>query len=205
MIKTVAEKVGLESTYNSFELRASNTIKNATSVEYTLPSYILLFFTYSFIGWLWEIGLFAVIKQDFVNTGMLHGPWLPIYGVGGVAALEFFKKIRNSPGRTFFSIMVVAGVLEYATHFATEKIFGMTWWDYSDFMLSINDRICIEGLVAFGALGCLAIYIISPRINNLLQRTGLRYQNYVIVGISLIFIVDMILSFISPNAGNVYH
>lgn len=200
MIKAAAEKVGLVNQYSSMELR----VKNAAQIDYSLRTYVLLFFVYSMVGWLWELGLFAVVEQDLVNTGLLHGPWLPIYGVGGVAALELFKNIRTSPGKTFVSIMVVAGVLEYATHFATEKIFGVTWWDYSEFLLSINDRICIEGLLAFGALGCLAIYIISPKVQNLIRKIDIKYQNYIIYILGALFIIDMIYSFINPNYQNTY-
>lgn len=179
-------------------------IENAVSVDYSLKSYAILFLTYSFIGWLWEIVLFLIFEQDIVNTGMLHGPWLPIYGVGGVAALELFKNIRYSPRKTFFSIMLVAGILEYTAHFATEQIFGVTWWDYSDYLLSINDRICIEGLIAFGVLGCVAIYIVSPRVNELIQNKHGKWQNYFLTVAGIIFAIDMIYSFISPNMQNIY-
>lgn len=204
MIRTAAEKIGLEKTYNSLETRVDNVVYNALQADYSLRSYALLFFTYSMIGWIWEVLLFVVVEQDFVNTGMFHGPWLPIYGVGGVAALELLKNIRISPFKTFISIMVVAGILEYVAHAASEYLFGVTWWDYSEYLLNINSRICIEGLLAFGVLGCLAIYIISPKVNNLIQKLSLQYQNYVIYILGVLFIVDMILSFINPNYQNVY-
>lgn len=204
MIKAAAEKVGLTHRYNYIEDRVTGITSNASSINYSLRTYAMLFFAYSFVGWLWEVALFGVLQQEFVNTGLLHGPWLPIYGVGGVAALELFKNIRNNPKKTFVSIMLVAGVLEYTTHAATEKIFGVTWWDYSDYLLNINGRICIEGLAAFGILGCAAIYLISPRLNNIFNRLSLQYQNFVIYFLAAIFLIDMLMSFMNPNYQNTY-
>ena len=39
----------------------------------------------SFIGWFWEVSSHLMLYHSFANRGVLHGPWLPIYGVGGVA------------------------------------------------------------------------------------------------------------------------
>lgn len=49
---------------------------------YSVTSVILLFFSFCFIGWLWEVSLHLVSDGEFVNRGVLHGPWLPIYGMG---------------------------------------------------------------------------------------------------------------------------
>ena len=48
--------------------------------NYTLTSYILLFFAFSFIGWSWEVVLHLINDGVFVNRGTMYGPWLPIYG-----------------------------------------------------------------------------------------------------------------------------
>ncbi|KAI4450570.1 hypothetical protein C823_005107 [Eubacterium plexicaudatum ASF492] len=33
-------------------------------------------------GWLWEVLIFIVKEQHFVNRGFLYGPYLPVYGFG---------------------------------------------------------------------------------------------------------------------------
>ncbi len=43
---------------------------------------ILLFFTFSFIGWIIEVTLKYRQFCRFINRGFLIGPWLPIYGSG---------------------------------------------------------------------------------------------------------------------------
>ena len=45
---------------------------------------IFMFFTFSIIGWVWE-GIYDLLKHGVLaNHGVLFGPWLPIYGFGGV-------------------------------------------------------------------------------------------------------------------------
>lgn len=63
--------------------------------DYGLSSLILIFFTFAMIGWLWEVLLFLFTRGEFINRGTSHGPWLPIYGVGGTVVLIVFKKIQK--------------------------------------------------------------------------------------------------------------
>ena len=65
--------------------------------HYSIPSLILLFFIFSFIGWTWEVSLHLITDGVFVNRGVLHGPWLPIYGTGGVLILIILNKLREKP------------------------------------------------------------------------------------------------------------
>ena len=46
--------------------------------------YVLLFFALSFLGWIWEVLLFLVTEHAFINRGVYRGPYLPIYGAGGL-------------------------------------------------------------------------------------------------------------------------
>ena len=70
-------------------------VKRGAKKKYTLSSYILLFFIFSFIGWLYEVAIHLIEDGRFVNRGTMYGPWLPIYGFGGVflyIVLNRFKK-----------------------------------------------------------------------------------------------------------------
>ena len=48
--------------------------------RYSIWSLIALFFIFSVIGWIWEVVLHIIVDGEFVKKGVLHGPWLPIYG-----------------------------------------------------------------------------------------------------------------------------
>ena len=45
---------------------------------------VLLFFSFSFLGWCIEVVLKYRQFHRFINRGFLAGPWLPIYGSGAV-------------------------------------------------------------------------------------------------------------------------
>lgn len=46
-------------------------------------------------GWLWEVLLFYIKDREFVNRGFLHGPYLPIYGIGAaiLSFLFYYKDV----------------------------------------------------------------------------------------------------------------
>ena len=45
---------------------------------------VLIFFTFSIFGWVWEL-LYDFLKNGVLaNHGVLLGPWLPIYGYGAI-------------------------------------------------------------------------------------------------------------------------
>ena len=69
--------------------------------NYTLMTYILLFFIFAFIGWIWEVGIHIVEDGVFVNRGTMFGPWLPIYGFGGVR-YHTAEAVHRPPCGDFF-------------------------------------------------------------------------------------------------------
>ena len=77
--------------------------------KYTVCSLILMFFSFSVIGWLWEVSLHLFGDGVFVNRGFFHGPWLPIYGAGGVLIVALLKRFVDKPLILFFLTMVVCG------------------------------------------------------------------------------------------------
>ena len=66
--------------------------------EYSLRDFIFFFFVFCFIGWLWEVVLYIVMDHVLVNRGTMYGPWLPVYGVGGVAIIFLLDRFKASGG-----------------------------------------------------------------------------------------------------------
>ena len=128
----------------------------------TLQEIFLCFLIYSFFGWLWEDGMSLVKEHRFVNRGFLNGPYCPIYGVGGLAFLYTGQFIDN-PITLFFIGGAIACVLEYITSYTMEKLFKARWWDYSDWPLNLNGRICLYGFIAFGGAS-VGIRYLHPHI-----------------------------------------
>ena len=168
--------------------------------KYTIWSLILLFIIFSVVGWVWEVSL-HLLQGSFVNRGVLHGPWLPIYGSGGVLVLVLLKKVRQKPWLTFILTVITCGILEYTTSWYLETFKGHKWWDYSGYFLNLNGRICAEGLLVFGLGGCAFIYIFAPRIDDLIKKIPLKIQITLCVILMGLFIADQVYSHKYPNTG----
>jgi hypothetical protein len=182
-------------------LKSRRWIESDYNRNYSISSLILIFFTFSFIGWLWEVSLHLFMDGTFINRGVSHGPWLPIYGFGGVIVLVVLKKLRSRPVLTFIAAMVLCGILEYCTAWYLEASKGMKWWDYSGYFLNLNGRICLEGLFVFALGGCAAIYLIAPALDNLFRKIPVKTKRIICAVLVAAFIGDQIYSVFIPNSG----
>lgn len=170
--------------------------------HYTITSLILIFFILSFVGWLWEVTLHLVGDGIFVNRGVLHGPILPIYGIGCIMILVFLYRFRKNPWKLFLLSIILCGVLEYSASFILEKVMnGTKWWDYTGYFLNINGRICLEGLLIFGLGGVAVVYFIIPILDNYIRKINSKYLVILCVAFTSLYIIDLIYSKHYPNTG----
>ena len=171
--------------------------------HYNIPSLILIFFIFAFVGWMWEVALHLLNDGVFVNRGIMHGPWLPIYGTGGVLVLIILNKFRDKPLLEFISIIIVCGIVEYFTSYYLEIAHnGEKWWDYSGYFLNLNGRICAEGLLVFGLGGMAAVYAIAPALDNLIKRINTKLVITISIILVTAFTIDNIYSSKHPNMGD---
>lgn len=169
--------------------------------NYKLVNLILIFFTFALVGWLWEVSLHLVKDHVFVNRGTMFGPWLPIYGFGGTFVLIVLKKIRDRPVLTFIMTFILCGILEYATSWFLEYTKGTKWWDYSGYLLNINGRVCMEGLLIFAIAGSACIYLIAPFFDDLYNKLSVKTRWILAAILLACFGVDMVYSHFHPNTG----
>ena len=152
---------------------------------YPITTLILLFFLFSFTGWVWEVICHLVEDRMFINRGVLFGPWLPIYG----------------PGLLFVMIMTVCGVVEYVTGWWLETFFHTRWWDYRDFVFQIQGRVCLIGLLVFGLGGLAFVYEIAPRLNKLIMKMNVSIRKLLCAVLITVFVIDLLYSLANPNTG----
>lgn len=170
--------------------------------RYSIGSLIMMFFIFSFVGWLWEVSLFFFNTGGFVNRGVLHGPWLPIYGSGCVLILVFLYKLRSKPLFEFLVSVALCGVVEYFTSLILEFAHGgQKWWDYSGYFLNLNGRISAEGLLVFGLGGFAVVYFIAPVLDDWLKKIPLKIVIPLCAVLVALIIGDQIYSSINPNIG----
>ena len=169
--------------------------------HYSIPSLIMLFFIFSFIGWLWEVSLHLILDGVFVNRGVMYGPWLPIYGAGGILILTLLSRFRSNPAACFIAIEILCGFVEYFTSYYLESTYGQKWWDYSGYFLNLNGRICAEGLITFAIGGMAIVYLLAPLIDNHLRKINYKIAIPVCVFLLGVFMADHFYSAAHPNEG----
>ena len=178
-----------------------NKIKLDYNREYSPYSLVLLFFTFSFMGWVWEVLLHVYEDGMFVNRGVMHGPWLPIYGCGGVLVIVLLRKFANRPALTFTLTVIICGILEYATATFLWETKHEMWWEYTGYFLNFKGRICAEGLLLFGVGGMAFIYIIGPFFDNIFRKIPHKKMVAICCILAIFFGADTIYSSIKPNTG----
>ena len=170
--------------------------------HYSIGSLVLLFFTFSLIGWIWEVSFHFYEDGVFVNRGIMHGPWLPIYGFGCLMILTLLYRLRKSPAKEFLAAIGLCGLVEYFTSYFMELAYGgVKWWDYSGYFLNIDGRICAEGLLVFGIGGMLIVYLIAPLFDNFIRRIKPAALVCLCVVLLSVFVCDQIYSAKHPNEG----
>lgn len=169
--------------------------------ENLILNYILLFIVCAFIGWLWEVVLFFVRTGEFINRGVLHGPWLPIYGFGGLGIAVFLQNFKKHPLVVFFAALIGCGLMEYLTAWYLETFKGLKWWDYSNVPFNLDGRICLISVVSFGLCGLAMTYLLYPVLIHLFNLIPFRLKKSLCIILVICFIGDFIYSSDVPNVG----
>lgn len=167
--------------------------------------YVLLFFLVSIFGWIWEVCIYLVKERQFVNRGILAGPWLPVYGAGALLLYFLFYKLLHKWKKKLWAVflisMTVCSALEYATGYFLEKMWGVVWWDYSDMFLNLDGHICFVSCLMFGVGGVFLVFIMMPLYSALYQRIPVKVRTIVSFVFLTLFVIDAAYSADFPNAG----
>lgn len=181
----------------------SKTTKSAPAERKLEPllNYILLFIVCAFIGWVWEVVLTFVKTGGFVNRGVLHGPWLPLYGFGGVLLALLLEHFKKYPLAVFGMSVLICGLLEYGTGWYLETFKHLKWWDYSDLPFNLDGRICLLSLICFGFLGLFMLYVLKLPLFRAFNRIPLPAKSILCVVIVLGVAGDALYATDHPNTG----
>lgn len=182
------------------KLYKRNIVKTATHFH-DFFYYAILFFFISFIGWIWEVLLFFVTDHAFINRGVYRGPYLPIYGVGGLLLIFLLHSLKKKPFCVFLLSMAICSVLEYLTSFYLERRWGIRWWDYSGHFLNISGRICLLGAVTFGLGGTALVCFLHPLYDRIYLKIPKKWRIISCILLLILFIADATYCTMRPNMG----
>ena len=106
------------------------------------------------------------------RTGMLWGPFSPIYGFGAVLMTTALNRFKDKNILLIFAICtVIGGCFEYFVSWFMEIGFGATAWDYHDQWLGwlFDGRTCPLYAAMFGVLGVAWIKFMLPGLLKLIN------------------------------------
>jgi len=129
-----------------------------------------------------------------IKSGMLRGPYLPVFGVGGLIFAFVFSVIDD-----FFLYIVIATLIaaawEYMASYILEKAFNRRWWDYSGYKFNLHGRISLQYVLLFGIFATL-FGLVYPYIFATIHAMESSLLTFIIGVITGIFTVDLITSII---------
>lgn len=151
--------------------------------------YIKYFFITSILGFFLE----NLICKNY-ESGILYGPWTPIYGIGTIIILLITKKINKKPIKKltkyviiFFSSMTLLTLQELVGGLLIEKIFNYSFWDYSNKQYHIGKYICLEMAIIWGFASILFITILKKPLDLIVNKI----PNFTVYILTTLFIIDI--------------
>ena len=164
--------------------------------------YLNTFLLYSILGFLLETVRSFLVNSKF-TSGILYGPWTPIYGLGIVLVIlisnYLFSHLHLSRWVetfiTFIIITIVLTLLEWLGGVLIEKIFHVVFWDYSKEALSIGKYISLSKSLIWGVGSIIFIYVLKPLLEGVIKRVPVP----VTVILTLLMLSDLILTFVNKS------
>lgn len=172
-----------------------------SAARYTAGELAGLFFAFSAAGWLWEVALHLLQDGVLVNRGTMLGPWLPVYGVGGVLAVVLLRRCADRPLRVFVWGALLCTAVEYAAGRYLLAVYGLRWWDYSRFPLNIDGLVSPLTSLLFGLGCCGAVYVAAPALRRLFRRVPRARLRLACAALAALFALDFAVCTLRPNSG----
>jgi uncharacterized membrane protein len=141
----------------------------------TFLYWLFLFYLFSFMGWIIECTVESINHRQLLNRGSLWGPYIPIYGLGGILFALVGIPLKEATDNTYYNVLLVyfvgtatATLLEYWVGSVLERVFKKQFWDYSTLKLtykfSYKNRISLVSSLFFGLLCLFQTYFLFERV-----------------------------------------
>ena len=161
--------------------------------------YINIFLVYSILGFIVE----HIIKYLFapkMNSGVLFGPWVPIYGFGCCLVIIIMRFVFNRIKTNriikiilvFLISMITLTTLEFIGGNLIELVTGKVFWDYSNQKYNFGHYISLEMALLWGVMSLVIVYILKPLFDKIIKKipSGLTYL------VLSLFIIDLVITFL---------
>jgi len=163
-------------------------------LPYPFLTSFMMFFIYSFIGWVVEVIYYGITEEQFINRGFLAGPICPVYGLGFYAGIWLFEPFVGNFFIIFFGTAASATLVELIAGIILYRTFHMRWWDYSDYKLNFKGYICARFFIYWGIACSLGLYVLHPAVKWLIEKMPGPVFYILLSVFTVILISDIVVS-----------
>ncbi len=163
--------------------------------NYLPLQWLFLFFFYSLFGWCFESAYVSVLNKRLVNRGFMRGPFLPLYGAGGIMMLVVSKPYYDNIILVFIAGCIGATALEYVTGVIMETLFKVRYWDYSDKKFNFQGQVCLESTLVWGFFTVVFTHYLQIPIEKILLAIPYTFLSVVTIVLLVINTVDFAMAF----------
>lgn len=164
-------------------------------LHYTFIQWLFFFYFYCFFGWCFESTYVSIKSRKLVNRGFMRGPFLPLYGSGGIMMLVVSMPFQDNVLLTYIAGVIGATALEYVTGVTMEALFKVRYWDYSQNKFNFQGHICLGSSLAWGFLTILMTKVIHKPIEHFVLSIPGTVLTVVTCILTIYIVVDFTLSF----------
>lgn len=170
-------------------------------INLSLYNLFWIFIIVSFFGLIGETILSAPLDGEFRNrTGLVWGPFSPLYGLGGVLMTVFLNDFRNrSPVLAFSVAAFVGGTLEYAAGWFWKNFFGIVAWSYEGQPLNFGGFTCARMMVVWGFIGLVWMYVGLPLAMRIMSHIPVKHRTLITAVMASFMAVDIVMTFGALN------
>ena len=149
------------------EVKEKKHIKIAGITLWRIVAYFII---YSVVGFIIET-IFGVLTKGVLESrkSFLYGPFCSIYGLGAVLMILPLQRFKKNNYTLFAAGFVIGSIIEYLVSLIGELIFHIKWWDYSNQILNLNGRICVQFSLFWGLLAIYLMSDINKRVDKLID------------------------------------
>lgn len=163
-------------------------------MNYSFVQILFMFFVFCNYGWVQESIIESLYHKRPINRGFLKGPYIPIYGIGGISMLILCVPFRENGFAVYFVGLISCTVLEYFVGWLMETVFHKQFWDYSMLRFTYKNRISLLSSLFWGLLSLFMVYILFGIMDGIVSAADPNFMLAYDIAMGIAMTVDTIIS-----------
>ena len=89
---------------------------------------------------------------------------------------------------------MICSVVEYVASFVMDKAFSAVSWDYSDKLLNLHGRICLQYSCCWGLLALLVLYVLDRFLYGFVNLAGGQVGEIVLTALMVLALLSVVVT-----------